>query len=114
LQRHLIRRILDSRLMGSFCCLFFLCMCLQPRLESVMSTLRHWLCLLVSSSLLLGTAAYAATAQPPAAQAMMDALTKATTAVVGVKVTAMDGRTLGGNAGPEPRRLGRADRPRTA
>jgi hypothetical protein len=55
-----------------------------------MSTLRHWLCLLVSSSLLLGAAAYAATAQPPAAQAMMDALTKATTAVVGVKVTAME------------------------
>ena len=66
-----------------------------------MSTLRHWLCLLVSSALLLGSAAHAATAQPPAAQAMMDALTKATTAVVGVKITAMDGarsaETLGLN-----------------
>ena len=58
-----------------------------------MSTLRHWLCLLVSSSL-LGAAgwhtAQAATTQPPAAQAMMDALAKATTAVVGVKITAME------------------------
>ncbi|WP_457306959.1 trypsin-like peptidase domain-containing protein, partial [Polaromonas sp. P5_E6] len=34
--------------------------------------------------------AHAATVQPPAAQAMMDALTRATTAVVGVKVTAME------------------------
>jgi serine protease Do len=56
-----------------------------------MSTLRHWLCLLVSSSLLVGASSYAATAPPPAAQAMMDALTKATTSVVGVKITAMEG-----------------------
>lgn len=51
--------------------------------------LRHWLCLLLSSTLLLGTA-HAATAPPPAAQAMMDALNRATAAVVGVKVTAME------------------------
>lgn len=55
-----------------------------------MCTSRHWLCLLISSSLLFGPAGYAATAQPPAAQAMMDALTKATTAVVGVKITVME------------------------
>src|SRR5687767_3954634 len=67
------------------------CACACGRvLESVMSTLRHWLCLLVSSSLLSGTAGYAATPQPPPAQAMMDALTKATTAVVGVKITALE------------------------
>jgi serine protease Do len=51
--------------------------------------LRHWLCLLLSSIFLLGTS-HAATPPPPPAQAMMDALNRATTAVVGVKVLATE------------------------
>ncbi|MFN3571623.1 MAG: S1C family serine protease [Polaromonas sp.] len=40
---------------------------------------------------LLAAGAHAATVQPPGAQVMMDALTRANAAVVGVKVTAADG-----------------------
>ncbi|MEO8388855.1 S1C family serine protease [Polaromonas sp.] len=58
------------------------------------TVLRQWLCILLSSALLPGmlwpVALQAATVQPPAAQAMLDALTRATTAVVGIKVTAME------------------------
>lgn len=63
-----------------------------------MYTLRQWLCIVLSSAFMSAlvpgmpwlATAHAATVQPPAAQAMMDALTRATTAVVGVKVTAME------------------------
>ena len=59
-----------------------------------MRSFRRWLfrpaLVLVSAALLGATAAYAATVQPPAAQAMIDALANANAAVVGVRVTAAE------------------------
>ena len=52
----------------------------------------RWLVVLSMSALALGaTATRAATPQPPAYQAMIDALTRANQAVVGVQVTAAEG-----------------------
>jgi serine protease Do len=56
-----------------------------------MCSFRHWLYVLLSSSLLATSTLQAATAQPSAAQQMIDALAKANSSVVGVRVTAAEG-----------------------
>lgn len=56
-----------------------------------MCSLRHWLYICLSSSLLATSPIQAATAQPSAAQQMIDALAKANSSVVGVRVTAAEG-----------------------
>ena len=59
-----------------------------------MRSFRHWLCLLVSVSLLFATTwittTHAATVAPATAQMMIDALAKANAAVVGIKVTVVE------------------------
>jgi serine protease Do len=61
----------------------------QPK-EPIMRPIHKFWIVLVASLLALGPA-QAATAQPQPAQAVIDALTRANAAVVGVKVTAADG-----------------------
>lgn len=56
-----------------------------------MCSLRHWLCTLLSSTLLAASPLHAATAQPSATQQMIDALARANSSVVGVRVTAAEG-----------------------
>ncbi len=55
-----------------------------------MHSLTRWFTALTGACLLTA-AAHAATVQPPGAQLMLDALTRANAAVVGVRVTAADG-----------------------
>src|SRR5688572_19231441 len=56
-----------------------------------MRSLRHWLCTLLSGLLLATPVLQAATAQPSTTQQMIDALAKANSSVVGVRVTAAEG-----------------------
>ena len=52
---------------------------------------RYWICPLVSAAMLLALPAQAATVQPSAAQATIDALARANASVVGVRVTVAQG-----------------------
>lgn len=61
----------------------------------------QWFWIVFVVSLVALSSAQAATSQPPAAQAVMDALTRANAAVVGIKVTAADGARSAETLGKE-------------
>ena len=77
-----------------------------------MRSFRHWPCLLLCTSLLAAWPLQAATVQASATQQMIDALAKANSSVVGVRVTAAEGarsaETLGQRRSGSVRDLGAA------